>query len=723
MRRLLSRALALLMLVAGLVAPVVGNSGGGAVAEPPSRPPNIVLITTDDQSVSDLKHMPFTRKLIGGAGTTFTDAISPYPLCCPARATLLTGQHAHNHGVLSNRGPKGGWPALRDKQRDLLPVWMKRAGYRTTFTGKFLNVYGQDHPREVPAGWDNWHGMVKGVYRYSGASVNENGRVVNRHGKYQSDITQRVTENAIRHGARTGKPFFIWQSNLAPHVACKRRVKGRCDWSPPVPMKQDKGDFSRLKFHAERHPSFNERVVVEKPQRIRRIARLGHKGVAAARTMNRKRVESLQAVDRNVRDTVRLLRRKGELANTLIVFASDNGYAIGQNRWQGKTVGYEPVLRVPLLIRGPRVPKGRRVGQTVSLVDVASTFARAAHAEPTLELDGISLVDVARGKQHGYRAIGIEAGPSLPGVPNNQYLYRGVRTKRYTFMRHPVTGELELYDRRRDPYQLVNVAYRPTHARTRAVLERKLAKLSTCEGAACHAVNGRVPAPRRPQGPVHPDELAASAGTRQLVTFTAARPRARRGTAVAWERHGRQWRVVRGPMPVRIGGKGLAESRKAAKKAAPAGAHQLAFSFGSDKNPGATVDYRRLRGKERWPADPRSHETYNVLQSQRPVTATWRPRYEKVFSRYPGRFKTAMVLDYNRPRRDYWSPLLRQRMAGVPANVKRGSLLLHTGRPFRDKPWISMRARDLSAVLGWVRPKKQGTTFVVGTPKFLRRKL
>lgn len=719
-RRFLARALALLMLAAGLV-PVVGS--GGAIAEPPSRPPNIVLITTDDQSVADLKHMPFTRKLIGRAGTRFTDAISPYPLCCPARATLLTGQHAHNHGVLSNRGPKGGWPALRDSEHDLLPVWLRRAGYRTTFTGKFLNVYGRENPREVPAGWDNWHAIVKGVYRYGGASVNENGLVVNRRGEYQADITQRVTENAIKRGARTGEPFFIWQSNLAPHAACNRRVKGRCDWSPPVPMKRDKGDFARLRFHAERSPSFNERVVVEKPRRIREIGRLGRKGVAAARTANRKRVESLQAVDRNVRDTVRLLREKGELSNTLLVFASDNGYALGQNRWNGKTVGYEPVLRVPLLMRGPRVPKGRTVGQTVSLVDVASTFARVAGAEPTRELDGISLLDVARGREHGYRAITIEAGPSLPGVPTDQYLYRGVRTKRYTYMRHPVTGEVELYDRRRDPHQLVNVAYRPTHARTRAVLERKLAKLSTCEGAACHAVNGRVPAPRRRQGPVHPDELAASVGSRQLVTFTAARPGAKRGTAVAWERHGRQWRVVRGPMPIHIGGRGLARSRQPSGNAAPSGVHDLAFAFGSNQNPGATVDYRRLRGKERWPSDPRSRETYNVLQRQRPLTATWRPRHEKVFARYPGRFRTALVLDYNRPRRDYWSPLLRQSMAQVPADVKRGSLLLHTGRPLRDKPWITLRPRDLAAVLGWARPKKHDTRFVVGTPGFLRRKL
>ena len=164
-------------------------------------------------------------------------------------------------------------------------------------------------------------------------------------------------------------------------------------------------------------------------------------------------------------------------------------------------------------------------------------------------------------------------------------------------------------------------------------------------------------------------------------------------------------------------------TRSGPKRATAAGVHQLTYAFGSHRDPGAAVDYRRLRGKERWPHDPRSRETYNVLQFLRPVTATWRPRYEKVFARYPGRFKSAMVLDYNRPRRSYWSPLLSQWMAGVPATVRRGSLVVHTGAPFRNQGWVTMRPRDLSAVLDWAEPRKLSARFVVGTPRHLRRKL
>jgi arylsulfatase A-like enzyme/L,D-peptidoglycan transpeptidase YkuD (ErfK/YbiS/YcfS/YnhG family) len=720
MRRAALRSLTSFLLLAGTVA-ATAAAGPEVAAAPPLDRPNIVLITTDDQSVADLRHMPFTRELLGGAGVTFDDAVSPYPLCCPARATLMTGQHAHNHGVLANNPPVGGYEAMRPLNDRSLPVWLQNAGYRTTFAGKYLNTYGHQDLTEVPAGWDNWHAMVRGVYDYNSAKVNENGTVVDHTGEYQADVTQDATEEAILAGAETGTPFFIWQSNLAPHGACTYGDSG-CTWGPPVPAAQDKGRFDGLPFFAERFPDFNERVVVDKPARIRRIGRISDRIVSRLRDWNEANVESLQAVDRNVRDTVALLDSLGQLDNTLIVFASDNGYLLGQHRWRGKTLGYEDSLRIPMLMRGPGVPQGTVVDDTVSLVDIPATFAAVAGAVPLLPLDGLSLLDVAQGLRPGYDALAIEAGPAYPDIPEDEYMYRGVRTARYTYMEHPVTGELELYDREVDPRQLVNVAYRPTHRATRDALKGMLAVLRDCAGPTCHQVTGTVPDPEPAEGPVHPDELAASAGRRQLVTVTAPRWDAKRGIAVAWQKHGRTWRKVRGPVTVALGAEGMSLAGRRVAGTTPAGVHRIASGFGLRPAPDTALKYRRLDANDRWPHDRLSEQTYNVLQPFRSPKATWRKRNEVVFADHTGSFDRGLLVDFNRVRRTYWSPLRRQWMARVPANVRKGSFVVHTGSRVGRMGWLSMPTRDLTWLMHWTKPE-QGTRLVVGTPRHLRSKL
>ncbi|HSE10621.1 MAG TPA: sulfatase-like hydrolase/transferase [Nocardioidaceae bacterium] len=720
MRRAALRSVTSFLLLAGTLSATV--AGPEVVAAPTLEQPNIILITTDDQSVADLKHMSYTRQFLGGGGVTFRDAISPYPLCCPARATLMTGQHAHNHGVLANKPPAGGYESLRPLNDRTLPVWLQNAGYRTTFTGKYLNTYGHDDMTEVPAGWDNWHAMVRGVYDFNSAKVNENGTVVDHTGEYQTDITQDVTEEAIRVGADTGQPFFVWQSNLAPHGACTLDDDG-CTWGPPVPASRDKGTFDGLRLYSERLPSFNERVVVEKPARIKHRKRMSDRVVARLRNWNEASVESLQAVDRNVRDTVQLLDSLGELDNTLIVFTSDNGYLLGQHRWRGKVLGYEGSLRIPLLMRGPGVPEGKVVEDQVSLVDVPATFAAAARAVPLMTLDGLSLLDVAQGKRSGYDALAIEAGPAYPNIPDDQYLYRGVRTPRYTYMEHPVSGERELYDRALDPHQLVNVAYRPTHRTTRGALKEMLRTLSTCAGQTCHQVTGVVPDPEPAQGPVHPDELGSLRGARQVVTVTAPRWTAKRGIAVAWQKRGRTWRKVRGPVKVVLGADGMSSARRRVAGTTPAGVHRVASALGRRPAPTTALRYRRLDANDRWPHDRRSEQTYNVLQPFRSPEATWRARSEVLFAAHEGSFERGLIMDFNRARRTYWSREQRQRMARTPANVRQGSFLVHTGPRVGRMGWLSMPTRDLTWLMRWAKPADQGTSLVVGTPRYLRNNL
>ena len=126
--------------------------------------------------------MPRVRELIGSRGATFPTSVTNWPLCCPSRATYLTGQYAHNHGVLGNKAPLGGFGRL-DTTRTL-PVWLNRAGYYTAHIGKFLNGY-ESSPVGVPPGWSEWHGS-KTTYRFYGYQLLEGGQI-NTYGSADED--------------------------------------------------------------------------------------------------------------------------------------------------------------------------------------------------------------------------------------------------------------------------------------------------------------------------------------------------------------------------------------------------------------------------------------------------------------------------------------------------------------------------------------------------------
>ncbi|MET1059114.1 MAG: sulfatase/phosphatase domain-containing protein, partial [Nocardioides sp.] len=243
-----------------------------------------------------------------------------------------------------------------------------------------------------------------------------------------------------------------------------------------------------------RSPAFNERNVADKHPE----ARDNHKTPrSTVRRFHLARIRSLAAVDEGVAALIRTLRNTGELKNTVVLFTSDNGYQMGEHRMLTKNQPFEESLRVPLLVRGPGIPQGRVVGQRVAMVDLAPTLLELAGAEPDLVVDGQSLVPLLRAprtaRRHGDTQL-IQAGPR-PGL-GPLWFFRGVRTDRYTYAHYDGTGFRELYDRRRDPAQLRNVARRPAYRAVVAELERRTDRLKVCEGEACNIRFGPVSRPR-----------------------------------------------------------------------------------------------------------------------------------------------------------------------------------------------------------------------------------
>src|SRR6478672_5170990 len=167
--------LAVLAAVALLALPSVAHARPATAAR--DGRPNILVVMTDDEAKADVAGMPNVKKLLARQGTTFADAVDSFPLCCPSRATFITGQYAHNHGVAGNFYPYG-WYGMKHRE-NVLPVWLKRAGYTTALVGKWLNGYGaRDAHGEVPAGFDIWRGLLDvSAYDYFNFVMNRNGKL------------------------------------------------------------------------------------------------------------------------------------------------------------------------------------------------------------------------------------------------------------------------------------------------------------------------------------------------------------------------------------------------------------------------------------------------------------------------------------------------------------------------------------------------------------------
>jgi len=144
------------------------------------KPMNIILITTDDQPYHTLEYMPVVMERLVGRGVTFNNGFVTTPACCPSRASILTGQYARNHNVLTNKLPKGGAQKFNDEST--LATWLQAAGYKTSLIGKYLNEYA-DLGTYIPPGWDEWYAFSetdkkRGMGFYRGYSMNINGEIV-----------------------------------------------------------------------------------------------------------------------------------------------------------------------------------------------------------------------------------------------------------------------------------------------------------------------------------------------------------------------------------------------------------------------------------------------------------------------------------------------------------------------------------------------------------------
>ena len=238
------------------------------------RRPNVIVITTDDQNES-MEGLPLTQSLLGGQGTTFRNSYVSFPLCCPSRATFLTGQYSHNHGVFTIELPNG-YNGLN--HLNTLPVWLRTSGYRTAMVGKYLNGYGiddgivgaDDRRARDPAGLER---VVRPHRRSRTAPLQVQAERAGQDPLLQGRRPQLRHRRALEQGRRlrqapgaaSGSPSSCGSTRRRP-TARRAVFPGALRDPPPARRHLGRYEFAT----APRTPNFDEADVSDKPPSVQR---------------------------------------------------------------------------------------------------------------------------------------------------------------------------------------------------------------------------------------------------------------------------------------------------------------------------------------------------------------------------------------------------------------------------------------------------------------------
>jgi N-acetylglucosamine-6-sulfatase len=378
--------------------------------------------------------------------------------------------YAHTHGVRDNTNNDA-----RSHRLATFPRLLQESGYRTAFIGKW-HMGTDDTPRP---GFDHWV-SVKGQGAYIDPELNVDGKRVSTRG-YATDI---FNEKALQFlQARHDKPFVLYLAHKAVHPSLTQRPDGTI--SDPT---------AAVFVPAERHRKLYEGAAVPrrpnikdtlegKPALQRKIANLPPLGPETGTSDEtiRNRLRMLAAVDEGVGQIFKTLAKNGQLANTLLVFTSDHGYFYGEHGLSvERRLAYEETIRIPLLLRCPRLIKaGRTFDPFILSIDLAPTLLELAGAKVPPGLHGRSFLPLLRGEKYVPREAFLVEHSSDTVFPRVQKMgYQAVRTERWKYIHYlELEGMDELYDLKEDPYEMKNLLREPRAADTVRDLQKQLAKL------------------------------------------------------------------------------------------------------------------------------------------------------------------------------------------------------------------------------------------------------
>lgn len=455
--------------VALLFVATLSVSAGAQDGAPAPRRPNVLFILVDDLRWDQLSlnGHPVVRTpgidRLGREGANLRNAFVTTPLCSPSRASFFTGLYAHTHGIVGNETLK-----LRnfatDEQLVTYPMLLQKAGYVTAHVGKW---HMDDHDRPRP-GFDHW-ASYRAQGLYSDGEWNVDGKLVPTKG-YVTDVTTDFAEAFIRRD-HAGRPWALSIGHKAVHgpwtPAERHKERYEADAVPRAPSIHD--DWTGKPVLWRDGPGGTTRPAVGS-----RNPRLNPSDKTVRDTWR-----ALAAVDESVSRLLKVLEETGQLDDTIIVFTGDNGLFYSEHRLVDKRPAYEESIRVPMLVRYPRlIAPGTLVRGIALNIDLVPTFSELAGVKDTPPHHGRSLVPLLSGNStHPWRDAALLEyfhETKYPQWPD----WRAVRTDRYKLIRYPDYPAFgELYDLDRDPYEMTNLIDDPAHAEIVADLRRRLTEL------------------------------------------------------------------------------------------------------------------------------------------------------------------------------------------------------------------------------------------------------
>lgn len=447
--------------------------GSQQTSETSKRLPNIIFILVDDMRYDQLSLTghPFARTpnldRIGREGVNFRNAFVCTPLCSPSRASFLTGQYPHKHRIINN--DRNGLSFISHKLVTF-PQLLRRRGYQTAFIGKWH--MGDDDTRRP--GFDHWIS-----FRAQGLFIDPVINVNGQRRQYSGYITDMLNQWAVEFVQKKhDRPFLLYLSHKAVH-------------QPYIPAARHQNLYADKKYTPP--PSANDNLE-GKPALRRKVPPVDKLRIPGAtpepaeprygRGTSRNDIfldhlRCLASVDEGVGMLFDVLERTGQLDNTLIIFSSDNGYLFGEHGlFQNKRVAYEESLRVPLLMRFPKlIEPGSERDQLVLNIDIAPTLYDLAGVEAPITLHGKSLLPVIE-----------DAGAPLRDAFLAEYFlekidplyaeWQAVRSRRWKYIHYrELVGMDELYDLQSDPHEMNNLINSPGHQRTLRKMQQKLRQL------------------------------------------------------------------------------------------------------------------------------------------------------------------------------------------------------------------------------------------------------
>jgi len=430
---------------------------------PGSKPRNIVFILSDDHRYDFMGFLGKPKFLetpnmdrMASEGAHLPYAYVTTALCSPSRASILTGQYSHRHGVVDNN-------SLVPEGTRFFPQQLQKIGYQTVFIGKWHMGQQKDSPRQ---GFDKWVSF-RGQGEYYNCQLNVDGKQVKAN-KHISDELTDYALNWLRKERDQSKPFFLYLSHKAVHAMFE-------------PAKRHLGKYENVtleypKSMADTAENYNgkPRWVKEQRNSWHGVDYMYH-GQMDFDTFYKRYCETLLSVDESIGSVLHSLEEMGLADSTLVFYMGDNGFSFGEHGLIDKRHGYEESMRVPLLARCSEIIKpGTKVEQLVQNIDIAPTILQAAGLHTPDDMDGKSFLPLLQGRNVPWRdAIFYEYywERNFPQTPT----VHAIRTERYKYLHyHGIWDTDELYDLKSDPEEIFNLIDDPQHKKLVEELNKRL---------------------------------------------------------------------------------------------------------------------------------------------------------------------------------------------------------------------------------------------------------